>query len=177
MIRWTCTRSIRERMGKIMNTNQKVEFVQVPNTFVNTDLEDMPDDAMFSMADDVIARLAVEFIERLPDDLLKVEEAVAALEAAPNDKDCYTALFRLVHDLKGMAGTFDYMLITVIGNDLCRFIERPVPITPRRLKVVRFHLEAMKLVEQKRMTGADNPQGMRIVDTLHSMAQKVLLEE
>lgn len=162
-----------------METNSKThtaKIVQAPNAFADDDLYDLPDGLTFEGADDAIANLATEFIERLPDELLKIDEALTDLEAAPDDKDCFTKLFSLVHDLKGMAGTFDYMLITVIGNDLCHFLERPEPLTVRRFKVVRFHVEAMKLVVQKSMSGADNPQGQRLVDTLHSMTQKVLEE-
>lgn len=149
---------------------------QTPGALVDDDFYDLPDDTVFEEADGAIAGLAAEFIARLPDELLKIEEALTELEAAPSDKDCYSNLFSLVHDLKGMAGTFDYMLLTVIGDALCHFLERPEPLTVRSFKVVRFHVEAMKLVVQKSMSGTDNSQGQRLVDTLHSMTQKVLGE-
>ena len=161
--------------------NQKTEATQkpkaMPEVIAEADCDAGLDETTLFAADDAVQSLAAEFIKQLPDDIFQIEEALSALEAAPGDEDCFNNFFRLLHDLKGMAGTFDYMLITVIGNDLCRFIERQVPITERRLKVVRFHVAAMKLVEEKHMTGENHPHGLRIIDTLHSMTQKVLQEE
>jgi len=162
---------------RMMNINQKAQSVQTSNEFTGVDLDEMPDEDMFAKVDDEIASMAVEFAKQLPDEILKISEALSELEATNDEKDSCTQLFRLVHDLKGIAGTFDYMLITVIANEICCLIEPPEPITADRLKVVRFHVEAMKLVQQKRMTGTDNPQGVRIVDTLQLLTKKVLQEE
>lgn len=130
----------------------------------------------FSAANSAIDDLAEEFVQRLPDEFKRIDAAYAALQAAPGDKAQRTLLFRLVHDLKGQAGTFDYQLITVIGNDLCRFIERPIEMTPQCLKVAGFYIEAMKVVAKKRMTGDGDEHGLRMINTLHSMTQKVLQE-
>lgn len=131
----------------------------------------------FSAADDVIENLAVDFVDRLPDEIERIQLALTTLIGDPNGESHKTVLFRLVHDLKGQAGTFDYNLISVIGNDLCRFIERDIPMTPRRLKVAGYYVEAMKVVSEKKITGDGNEFGMRMVDTLHSMTQKVLNED
>lgn len=160
-----------------MNANKHIEYVQVPNTFLEMCTRNTSDEQMFSAADDIIKKLAVEFVQRLPRELLKIDEALADLETAPDDKARFNAFFCLVHDLKGMAGTFDYMLLTVIGNDLCRFIEHADQLTLRHMKVVRFHVEALNIVAQKRMLGDGGAHGKRIVDTLHLMTQKVLQED
>jgi HPt (histidine-containing phosphotransfer) domain-containing protein len=76
----------------------------------------------FAAADNVILELAKEFEARLPEELEKIEAAYKAVKETPEDEELRNALFRLVHDLKGQAGTFDYNLITVVGNDLCRFL-------------------------------------------------------
>lgn len=167
----------RQVWNKTMNANKHIEYVQVPNTFLEMCTRNTSDEQMFSAADDIIKKLAVEFVHRLPRELLEIDEALAVLEAAPDDKVPFNAFFRLVHDLKGMAGTFDYMLLTVIGNDLCRFIEHVDHLTPRHMKVVRFHVEALSIVAQNRMVGDGDARGKGIVDTLHSMTQKVLQED
>lgn len=51
-----------------------------------------------------------------------------------------------------------------------------VTIKPRCLKAVRFHVEAMKRVAEKRMTGDGDKHGLHMIDTLHAMTQKVLKE-
>lgn len=161
----------------MMNINQKAQFVQTSSELADEEPDEIYDEDMFSKVDDEIANMAVEFAKQLPDELLQISEALSGLETANDDKDSRSELFRLVHDLKGIAGTFDYMLITMIANEICDLIEPPAPITADRLKVVSFHVEAMKLVQQKGMTGTDNPQGVRIVDTLKLLTKKMLQEE
>ncbi len=159
-----------------MNERPKVEFIRPPNLL--KDRLSSPDagGVDYGAAYSVIEKLAVEFVQRLPDEFKAIEAALAALAEKPGDASRRSGLFRLVHDLKGQAGTFDYMLITVIGNDLCRFIERPIAMTPRCLKVMGFYVDAMKRVADKRLTGDGGGQGLSMIDTLHRMTQKVLSE-
>lgn len=160
-----------------MNANKHLEYIEMPNTFLEMCSKNTSDEDMFSAADAVIKKLAVEFVERLPGELLKIDQAMADLEAAPGDKAQFNTFFCLVHDLKGMAGTFDYVLLTAIGNDLCRFIEHARPLTLRHMKVVRLYVAALNKVAQKRISGDGGVRGARIMDTLHSMTQKVLQED
>ena len=130
----------------------------------------------FRSANEAVAKLGVEFVARLPGDLAAIRGGCDALCANPGDKAARDHLFQRVHDLKGQAGTFGYKLITIIGNDLCRFLEQPVDITPRRLKVVGFHIEAMERVAQEKITGTGGDQGMKMINTLQGLTQKVLNE-
>ncbi len=160
-----------------MGNDQEPEIVQPASTLQDR-VGTVGDGEMdFSAADAVIDNLAEEFVNRLPEELQRILSALTELIDEPGEETHKTALFRLVHDLKGQAGTFDYNLISIIGNDLCRFIERPIPMTPRRLKVAGYYVEAMKVVAEKQITGDGGEFGMRMVDTLHSMTQKVLSED
>jgi len=159
-----------------MNNKPKAEIIQPPSTLRDRVSVRNDEDVDFSAANNAIDDLAEEFVQRLPGEFKRIETAYAALQAMPDDESRRTVLFRLIHDLKGQAGTFDYQLITVIGNDLCRFIERPIEMSPRCLKVAGFYIDAMKRVAEKRMTGDGDEHGIRMIDTLHSMTQKVLQE-
>lgn len=158
---------------------QKTDFevIQPPNTLKDRVSSGPLSNVDFSAVDAVIDNLSEDFINRLPEDLERIENALKALEQNPEDSARISILFRHVHDLKGQAGTFDYDLISVIGNDLCRFVERPLEWTPRRLQVVRYHVEAMKHVAKHQITGHGGEHGRNMVDTLHSMSLKILQEE
>ncbi len=159
-----------------MNKAHAVEIIEVPHTLQDKVSQTNPDEQKFSAANDVIANLSKEFALRLPSELANIEALIAALKTSPGDDDIRRKLFTAVHDLKGQAGTFNYMMITVVGNDLCRFIEHAKAFTPRHFKVMNYHLEAIKLIVSRHMTG-DEPEGARkMVDTLHAMSQKVLQE-
>lgn len=130
----------------------------------------------FGAASDAIAKLGVEFVTRLPGELAVIRREFDAVRVAPADEIARERLFRRVHDLKGQAGTFDFKLITIVGNDLCRFLEQPVEMTARRLKVVEFHIEAMQRVAAQNITGTGGDQGMKMINTLQGLTYKVLNE-
>lgn len=157
-----------------MSNINKVEFIAVPNTL--KDRVAVLDSAEDLSLDDrsILVDLSAQFVERLPDDIKRIEQAYENLKASPKDDFRSTVLFRLVHDLKGLAGTFDYPLISVIGNDLCRFLEYAEVLSPPRLQVVGFHIDAIKMVVEKRITGEPGERGLHIVNALHAMTQKVL---
>ncbi|MBF0247256.1 MAG: Hpt domain-containing protein [Alphaproteobacteria bacterium] len=128
----------------------------------------------YTAANAIVNSLAEEFFCRLPDDMARIEDAMKTLQANPDDPSARKQLFRLVHDLKGQTGTFGYDLLTVIGNDLCRFLERPMPLCPRSLRVIRLHLDAMQRVSDLQLTGHGDAFGRRMVDTVHALTQKIL---
>jgi chemotaxis protein histidine kinase CheA len=160
-----------------MAEKSNVEIIPVKNTLAEKVTTCAPKNVDFSAVDEVLGNLTADFCLRLPQEILAIENALTALEISPDNKAFLSVLFRHVHDLKGQAGTFDFNLITVIGNDLCRFLEQPYAMTPRRLKVARYHVEAMKLVADRGLTGDGDEQGRRMIDTLHTMTHKVLNEE
>ena len=157
-----------------MPVDEGVEFIQAPNTLKDKVSRRDDNEPDFSAAHDIIAGLSVEFELRLPGELAAIGAELEKLKQAPQDADQAKELFRRVHDLKGQAGTFNYMLITVVGNDWCRFIEHAKTITPRHLKVMDFFLDALNRVYKNKMKGDDPEGGQHIINTLHAMVQKVL---
>lgn len=157
-----------------MSNKSKVEFIQPPNLLKDRVSVLSPTEEHILDDNPMLVDLAREFVERLPGDIKQIEDAFTALKAKPEDDFRITVLFRFVHDLKGLGGTFDYPLISVIGNDLCRFLEMPIAINPARLKVIGFYVDALGMVQRKAITGDGGDKGVRIINALHAMTQKVL---
>ena len=157
-----------------MTKPQDVTFIKPPTTLRDKAVSDGGHQPNLDIVADVIQNLAREFVMRLPQDIFAIEQDLDALKKDPDNTALRTVLFRRVHDLKGQAGTYDYGMITVIGNELCRFIEHAETMTPRHFKLMHYHIEAMKMVVIKRMTGDSPEGGGRMIDTLHAMAHKLL---
>ena len=159
-----------------MGKSDGVQFITPPNTLQDKVLKGdggcpEPD---FDAMDDIVQQLGQEFIRRLPEELKAIEQELESLKSDPSNSSRRTVLFRRVHDLKGQAGTYDYWMITVIGNDLCRFIEHAETIAPVHLQVMDYHVQAMIRVMQDKMTGKNPAGAQKMVDTLHDMVGKVL---
>ena len=151
-----------------------VEFIIPPNRLLEKVAKCEGVERSFAAAEETVSQLSKEFAERLPLELSQIEKAFLRFREDPEDEKLWEHLFKLVHDLKGQAGTFDYDLITVIGNDLCRFLEHSAEMTPPRLTVVGFFIDGMKRVVANEIIGDGGDFGRNIVDSLHQMTQRVL---
>lgn len=122
----------------------------------------------------VIEQMLPEYERRAQKDIDVLSELHAELERDQFNEELRNKIFRLSHDMKGQGGTFGYDLITTIGNDLCRFIEKPIPLDDGKIKVIGHHIRAMKLIFEKKMTEHGNGQGKKIVTTLREMVSKAV---
>ncbi len=159
-----------------MATDAKIEFFDQPNDLRDRISTGATPSVDFDAADDAIRELGIEFVARLPEELARIVSAFDDVKVASEDSARRTILFRLVHDLKGQAGTFDYDLLTTIGDDLCRFLERHFDLTRVRLQVIGYHIDAMMLIMKERLTGTGGAQGEKMVGTLRRMVERVVEE-
>ena len=125
-------------------------------------------------AEAVIAGLADQYLDWVQDDLVRMEAAFAKLAAATGDRKAeMDGVFQIAHDMKGQGGSFDYNLVTIIGNDLCRFIEKSEAIGPQQVGVVRLHIDTMKLVIASQMKGDGGDEGAKLLKGLELVVAKV----
>ena len=82
------------------------------------------------------------------------------------------AIFQIAHDMKGQGGTFGYPLITRIGEQLCRFIEKVHDLGQHEVEVISLHVEAMVLVLHQRIKGDGGAVGSSLVGGLDQMLAK-----
>src|SRR5262245_24653758 len=76
-------------------------------------------------------------------------------------------LYRMSHDLKGLGGTFDYRLITTIGEALCSLINNADLPDDRFLqRRIIAHVAALKAIHQFDLKGDGGSEGERLLATL-----------
>ena len=130
-------------------------------------------------ADAVVAGLKRNYLDWVQEDFSKLmriyEKAVEtpALERGPVVHD----LFFVAHDMKGQGGSFNYHLVTQIGNLLCRFIEanEGVPgivFDKPQMEVIKLHVDAIRLVITQRWEGDGGRQGKNLVAGLQAVVAK-----
>jgi len=153
------------------------EFISPPDTL--RDKAPMTADGVnpqtLAEAEKIIAGMQSNYLEWVEDDLARLQALVAEMDAAAPEgrKAVLDRIFEVAHDVKGQGGSFDYPLMTAIGNQLCRFIER-LEGTPTdvQLQVVRLHVDALRLVIAERMSGDGGPAGERLVGALKAAVDK-----
>ena len=128
-------------------------------------------------AEAVVAGLANNYLEWVEDDLKVIQERAGALAVGADDwEQAVDKVFQTAHDMKGQGGSFGFELITAIGNNLCRLIDRfDDTVTPQvQNEAIRIHIEAMKLVIGSRMKGDGGDQGTAILEGVQQMVLKLV---
>lgn len=72
--------------------------------------------------------------------------------AAERQKDI-AKMFDIAHEIRGQGGTFGFPLISVVGDSLCKFLDRRKTLSPPELDVVELHILAMKAVFRQGLKG------------------------
>jgi len=84
------------------------------------------------------------------------------------------AVFQVSHDIKGQGGSFGYDLMTAIGNELCRLIEKADKIGAGEVAAVKIHIDALKLVIAEDLKGTGGKEGEKMLSGLQQVCDKIL---
>jgi len=82
-------------------------------------------------------------------------------------------LYDLVHNIKGMGGSFNFNLMTVIGTGLCAYLKAMDDAHSVSKRVLEAHIRAFEVVLENRITGTGGVQG----ETLKLRLQAIVQEE
>ena len=126
-------------------------------------------------AEEVIASMADSYLDSVGDDIRKIDEAFEKLEAATGDrKEELMEVFQESLNLKGLGGSFGYDLMTAIGNELCRFIEKLDKAGPKEIEAIKLHIDSMKLVIGNDIKGTGGDAGEKMLAGLQQVCDKLL---
>ena len=103
-----------------------------------------------------------------------IDRAQVALDAASQDplrrREHMNQLFGLMHNVKGQGTSFDYPMVTRIGQSLCQITHPQRDIDEAVLKVAQAHLDALKLILDQRIAGPGGGVADRLAARLEAMA-------
>ncbi len=113
----------------------------------------------------VLEDLAKEYSIWVLQDLSALEGSYAQACASAGDvraKIIRENLFRIAHDMKGQGATFDYELVTDIGNHLCRYIERQETFDDIQMQQIEAHIKALRQIIEHHLTGDGGDEGQAL---------------
>ena len=159
----------------------ELEIINPPNTLKSKVKMGGPgsiDMDMIEKAEKVLAGLSDNYLEWVQEDLQKITAAYNELKSGGGDqKKTLDTIFRISHDMKGQGGSFGYTLMTSIGNELCRMIEKlPAPIGPAHIEAIGVHVDSMKLVIAQKMKGDAGQMGAAVLAGLQRVSDKLTMK-
>ncbi|MBM3952256.1 MAG: Hpt domain-containing protein [Rhodospirillales bacterium] len=161
-----------------MAKEEELEIINPPNTLKTKVKKGGPgaiNPAMLEKAEQVLAGLSDSYLEWVQQDLKNISSAFEELKAGRGDqKETLDRIFRISHDMKGQGGSFGYNLVTSVGNELCRMIEKfPATITPAHIDAIGVHIDSLKLIVAQKMKGDAGSAGAAMLAGLQKVSAKL----
>jgi hypothetical protein len=104
---------------------------------------------------------------------IDVDQAQSLLDAAKTDADRrrehLDLVYAAMHNIKGQGASFGYPLVTRIGQSLCRLLTPGRTLDDAGLKVAQAHLDALKLVLEKKIAGKGGEVGDKLATRLEGL--------
>jgi hypothetical protein len=97
---------------------------------------------------------AEQFMQHIEKDMHQLEEAYAKVRENPQaNEEALAHIAMTAREIKGIAGTFGFGLLTQIGDSLYEFATDLHGLNSKRIELIGAHINAMKLVVTHRITG------------------------
>jgi HPt (histidine-containing phosphotransfer) domain-containing protein len=159
-------------------SKEELEIINPPNTLKSKVKMGGPGAISLDMiekAEKVLSGLSDNYLEWVQEDLKNISAAFEELKAGKGDqKKILADIFRMSHDMKGQGGSFGYNLVTAVGNELCRMLEKlPTPIGPSHIEAIGVHIDSMKLVISQKIKGDGGKMGASILAGLQKVSVKL----
>jgi hypothetical protein len=155
----------------------KVEIIMPPNLIKAK--ASMPgglsEKEAIKRGDAKVQELAANYIDWAKADVDELEQLMKALlreKDAEMRRVAMRKLYKKSHDLKGQGGTFDYPLVTMIGDSLCNYLESLGEDTNVSPEVVIMHVEACKLILVREVKGMGGQTEQQLLDGLRKVVKK-----
>ncbi|NQV83863.1 MAG: Hpt domain-containing protein [Rhodospirillales bacterium] len=159
--------------------DDKLEIINPPNALkqkVGTGGPGAVDLEALERAEKVISGMTDSYLEWVAEDLIKIEKAYTLLVASNGDgKEEMKGIFQIAHDIKGQGGSFGYGLMTAIGNELCRLIEKTDVPGPGETEAIKLHIDALKLVIGGDLKGNGGKAGEKMLSGLQQICDKLVV--
>lgn len=159
-------------------SDDDLEFITPPNTLkskVSIGGAGAVDEAALRRAEEAIAGMADEYLEWVQQDIIRIDVACQELKSSDIDREKkLKEVFLVAHDIKGQGGSFGFNLMTIIGNQLCRLIDKADAQDPHLIEVIDVHVGAMKLIIANKLKGDGGRDGELMLAGLQKVCEKIL---
>ena len=118
---------------------------------------------------------ADQFMKEVGAEINALRSAHAQIAEKPDAADPEAAAQIALHarEVKGLAGTFGFDLLTQIGDSLYEFASDISKLDSKRIGLMGAHIDAMELVVQNKITGDGGDTARELLNTLGIATDKL----
>jgi gas vesicle protein len=134
--------------------------------------------AMIEKAEKIVENMQDDYVEWSKKDVEKLKTILKRVKENPNNaNEDINELIDLANDMKSQGGSFNYNLVTFIGNSLAKFLDEKQTIDDKAIETIQIHVDTIIMVLNRNMTGNGGQMGKEILDGIKAVVQKVLAQE
>lgn len=158
-------------------TPDKVEIFMPPHTIANKVTVGGPNAVSAQNLDrtdkQIVANLSAQYVDGVTEDLKMLDRALAKLEgSSASPAEDLQAFHDIVHEVRAMGGTFEYDLISSIGDQLYRMVDKFETAGPEQVDAIRVHLAGMQMVIKEKLQGDGGATGQALKAGLQKVYAK-----
>ncbi|MBT3360046.1 MAG: hypothetical protein HN403_10510 [Rhodospirillales bacterium] len=162
-----------------MADSEEVEIIQRENVLkgkVGSEGPSESDLRAIQRAQAAIGSLSGKYIEIADEDLANLNASAEKMKSDPANRASHLKrVFLLAHDMKGQGGSFGFPMISMVSNQLCRFIEKIEDEAGEvETEVISLYVNALNVVVRGRIKDADDKQAQALLSGLDLVSQKIL---
>ena len=153
------------------NAGAPFRIIEVRNNLKNkaTRGEGVSPKQAIEQAESRLMDLAEEYDDRLKNDMEQLRVQSARIGVDPVD-DWADIMLRLVHDMEGQAGIFNYEMISFICGSLGRVLKNAPHDHPKFVATIEAHCDAIFLVYNQKIRGDGGNEGRTLLRGLKATA-------
>src|SRR5262245_9875683 len=158
-----------------MARQKPIEVITPPNVLKTKIGGALPalDQKAIARAEAALEKLSDQFGDWVNEELSKLLEAWAAYEKSQNTAT-KNELHRRAHDLKGLAPTYGYPLVGRICATLCKLTGDEHGEITAPIKLLKAHVDGVKVMVHTKMTGANHPTAMALVSEIEAQTKQLI---
>ena len=161
-----------------MGVKHPYQIIDPPNLLkakVGGELE--YDQVLVDKAEAALAELSEEYTAWLEGDIAELTRLLEKMTSDPAvARPHLEAMARLVHEIRGQAGTFGYPLVTTLADSLFNLLDGVDEPGTQQFELIVTHVEAIKVVRRENIRGDGGTLGRELVAGVKKAVERAVAE-
>ena len=116
--------------------------------------------------------LRKQFLEGITSSIEEINTAITSIESGNGTTDDQEVIFRNAHDMKGMGGSFDYPIISTIGDTLTALTHSKNEFSSLKISFIKAHMDVLHWITEYKIKTEDDPRAAPLMAALEKAKAK-----
>ena len=161
-----------------MNAQAATQVIEAPKTLAKKAVRGSGPNlkTILARSEKCVAALNSDYAAMMTSEFKLLRRTASELGATNEDgqENSLKEIYTRCHDLRGLAGTFGYPLVTEVGSSLCNFIDESGARSINRVEIINTHINAMIAIVGAKATGDGGKIGQQLVRDLSQLVSSSL---